>query len=126
VRARTDTSTSNLKNHASNCLPAHAVEAGQSSIEQFAHGSTYQKNLLRVYIDLWIATSYRPFLIVEDQYFVKIIAMLNPLADLPSPPTISRDIKEFLAIGQENLKAFVKVCTYAIPYLDTAHIFDIS
>jgi hypothetical protein len=116
---------SNLKNHASDCLPAHAVEAGQSSIEQFAGRSTYQKDLLCVYIDLWIATSYRPFLIMEDQYFIKIIAMLNPLADLPSPPTISHDIKEFLVIDQENLKAFVKVCTYAISYLGTAHIFNI-
>ena len=59
---------------------------------------------------LWAVTSYRPFAIVKDPYFTKIISMFNPAADLPSDSTISRDIKDFLSIGQENLQAYFKVC----------------
>lgn len=107
VRVRHDTSTSNLKNHADLCVGSRAVAPGQSTVEQFARGSTYQKELLRVYIGLWTATSYRPFTIVKDPYFIKIVQMFNPKAEIPSDTTISRDVKEFHKIGKVNLKAFI-------------------
>ena len=113
TRVRHDTSTSNLVNHANRC--DGTLDANQGSVEQFAHGSTYSKELLRVYVDLWTATSYRPFVIVDDPYFIKIIQMFNPKAELPSDSTISRDVKEFLQIGQDNLKAFIKVSKH-IPH----------
>ena len=87
---------------------------GQSTVEQFAHGSTYQKELLRVYMGLWTATSYRPFAIVKDPYFIKIVQMFNPKAELPSATTISRDVKEFHKIGQANLKTFIKTLPGAV------------
>ena len=111
---RHDTSTSNLKNHADLCSGSRALTPGQGTVEQFARGSTYSKELLRVYVGLWMATSYRPFTIVKDPYFIKIIEMFNPKADLPSDTTISRDIKDFFEIGQANLKAFIETIPGAV------------
>ena len=37
--------------------------------------------------------------------------MFNPTAQLPSDTTVSRDVKDFLKIGQENLKQYLRVRT---------------
>jgi hypothetical protein len=66
---------------------------------------------LRVFAALWTASSYRPFKIIEDRYFVRIIEMFNPEAakSLPSDTTVSRDVREFYDIGKENVKEYLKV-----------------
>ena len=110
VRARHDVSTSNLLNHVKSCEGRR--DPGQGTISNFAYGSTYSKELLRTYVALWSATSYRPFTIVEDPYFVKIISMFNPNASLPSDSTVSNDVRDFFQIGRKNLKAYIAVSTY--------------
>ena len=107
VRARHDVSTSNLNQHEKKCNGVR--EANQTSVTSFTHGSTYSKELLHVYVALWTATSYRPFTIAEDPYFVKIVKMFNPNAVLPSDTTVSKDIREFFQIGRKNLKTFIAV-----------------
>jgi hypothetical protein len=112
TRARYDTSTSNLGAHVAACAGTRAED--QKDIKAFAQGSTYQKELLRVYVGLWAASSYRPFSIVEDPYFVRIVQMFHPDAaqGLPSDTTISRDVKEYYTIGKENVKQYLKVRYY--------------
>lgn len=106
---RHDNSTSNLHNHVKSCNALRPADQG--TVTAFAQGSTYSKETLRVYVALWVATSYRPFAIVDDPYFKRIITMFNPTAQLPSDTTVSRDVKDFLKIGQENLKQYLRVRT---------------
>jgi hypothetical protein len=109
LRARHDTSTSNLVNHVDSCegmRPAH-----QGTVAPFAHGSTYSKEKLRVLCALWTSAHYRPFNIVNDSHFRDIIKLFNPAAaeSLPSVNTISRDVKEFYKLGKVNVKEFLLV-----------------
>jgi hypothetical protein len=109
LRARHDVATSNLVNHAKICDGSSTREQDQGTVAAFAYGSSYSAELLRVNLALWCATSYRPFLIVEDTYFQKTISLFNNQAKIPSDSTISRDVKDFYKIGKENLKAFIAV-----------------
>jgi hypothetical protein len=83
----------------------------QKTIDAFAQGSTYSKERLHAFVALWSASSYRPFTIAEDPYFVRIVGMFNPEAvkALPSDTTVSRSVMEFYAIGKENVKQYLKV-----------------
>jgi hypothetical protein len=112
LRARHDTSTSNLVNHVDSCEGARPAQ--QATVAAFAHGSTYSKERLRVLCALWTSAHYRPFNIVNDGHFRDIIGLFNPAAaqDLPSTNTISRDVKEFYRLGKENLKEFLSVCQF--------------
>lgn len=64
-----------------------------------------------MYLDLWVVCSHRPFVIVKDDYLVKILQMLNSRVVIPSDTTVSRDVKEIFALCQGNVKEFLLVRT---------------
>jgi hypothetical protein len=107
IRVCHNISTSNFHSHINSCNRKQG--SNQATVIAFAQGSTYQKDLLHVYTALWAATSYHPFAIVKDDYFIKIVAMFNPKAKLPSESTVTCDIQNFFKLGQENLKAYFQV-----------------
>ena len=108
-RACWDTTTSNLNNHILGCNRAvqKRVE-GASQGSQIA-GSTYTPERLRALIDIWLASSLRPFAIVDDAGFQEILRMFDPHILIPSQPTISRDVREMYVIARENLASFLEV-----------------
>lgn len=121
-RACYDNSTSNLTNHVRMCNAGRPKDQG--TIVHFAHGSTYTPERLRVLLDLWVATSSRPYSLVNDAGFQQILRMFHQNVAIPSESTISRDVKEIYSICRENLAAFIEVrgC-FALSTLARAHSF---
>ncbi len=89
VRARHDTSTSNLKNHALKCAPPK-----EGTIEEHVPGAKYSKALMRFKLTRWIARRNRPYAIVDDDELQDIFRMLYARVEVPSARTISRDVQE--------------------------------
>ncbi|KAI0309768.1 hypothetical protein OF83DRAFT_1039925, partial [Amylostereum chailletii] len=98
LRVRTDSSTSNLLSHTQSCGSETAPDL---SISAFAH------ERLHLYTDLWVACSHRPFVIIENEYLVKILKMFNSAAVIPSDSMVSRDVKEIFTVCQANVKKFL-------------------
>lgn len=89
---------------------AHAERPeNQASILPFAQGSTYSPELLRLYEVFWVVSASRPFSIVNDEWFIRILEMFNPQVERWSGMTIGRDVREFFKIGQKNLAALIAV-----------------
>jgi hypothetical protein len=82
---------------------------GDNSIELFAKGSTYDKYRLRLLMAKWSAKSHRPFLIARDSHFVEILKMFNLKVEIPSPTTISRDIREIHELTRLELAKRLQV-----------------
>ncbi len=106
TRARTDSSTSNLNGHVDVCDPI--PDDDQSSITQFAHGSTYNKAKFRFLTTAWVTTCFRPFAIVEDPPLQAMLTMLYARVDIPSSTTVSRDVKETFVISKEAVAAYLR------------------
>ncbi|THH18736.1 hypothetical protein EUX98_g8907 [Antrodiella citrinella] len=102
-RVRHDDSTSNLSRHIRICNPK--VLAPGTGIEQFAHGSTYNKAHFRFLIALWIARRHRPHAIVSDPELLQLFRMLYAKVEVPSPSTVSRDIREIFLMSRANVAA---------------------
>ncbi|KAJ3558298.1 hypothetical protein NM688_g1007 [Phlebia brevispora] len=100
-RMRWDDSTSNFIRHIWRCDGQLIPSA--SCIEDFAQGSTYSEECLRLTIALWICQRHRPFKIVQDPEFLAIVRMLYAKAKVPSASTVSRDIQEIFSVSQRSL-----------------------
>ncbi|KAJ7191947.1 hypothetical protein GGX14DRAFT_322203, partial [Mycena pura] len=99
-RARYDTSTSNLVNHASSCAPA----SGVSIIKKFTKGGDYPVGRFRLSLALWIAVRNRPHAILKDDELVEAFMSLQPNVHVPSDNTIARDIKLLVALTKPIVK----------------------
>jgi hypothetical protein len=108
TRVRHDRSTSNLNRHVERCS-SRLAPAGQR-INEFAHGSTYSKAELRYLITLWVSSCHRPFAIVNDPPLQRILKMLFAKVDIPSPSTVSREVKEAFMIAKKNVGSVLQVC----------------
>jgi hypothetical protein len=104
--ARHDDSTSNLVWHANKECPSlnENEKNNQLMVAQFARGSTYTPEKLRLAFVKWFAVKGRPMAIIEDEPLREILAMLHVGVDIKSADTASRDIKDVFRISQ----AFVK------------------
>ncbi|KAF8588340.1 hypothetical protein K439DRAFT_1335390, partial [Ramaria rubella] len=98
TRVRVDDSTSNLVSHKECCAPTQ--DAGQNSIQSFAHRSTYSTRRLQHLLILWVACRHRPYTIVHDPELIEIFKMLYELVQIPSPWTLSHDIQEVFDVSQ--------------------------
>ncbi|THH16802.1 hypothetical protein EUX98_g9241 [Antrodiella citrinella] len=98
TRARWDDSTSNLLRHVKDCSPT-LPKAGQA-INDFAHGSTYNKAQFRYLLSLWVARRHRPYAIVQDDELVQAFRMLYSRVEIPSAMTVSRDVQEIFKHAQ--------------------------
>ncbi len=106
TRARTDSSTSNLTDHVEICDPQRAHD--QSSIAEYASGSSYNKAKFRFLTTAWVATCYRPFAIVDDPPLQAMFKMLYAKVDIPSSKTVSRDVKEAFTISKADVAAYLQ------------------
>lgn len=101
IRNRRDTSTGNLARHVSAC--ASTVVPEHKSIASFAHGSTYTKPSFRYLVAKWIFRNHRPFSIIQDQELMQMLRMLYAKVEVPSPNTVSRDVREVFALSRKQV-----------------------
>lgn len=107
MRIQHDESTSNLVCHSDRCTPRATTTI--SSIASFAQGSTYLYPKFCVKLALWVACRHRPFLIVEDEELIDIFMDLNNRVEVPSPITVSRDVKEIFQISRVKVAEILQV-----------------
>lgn len=110
VRARWEGSTSNLRRHVKKC-DDQSLPAGQGQITDFAAGSTYTREKLRLLLVRWISRRFRPYAIVADPELIEIFEMLYARVEIPSPSTLSRDVREVYDITSVKVGEFLKVCS---------------
>ena len=102
-------STSNLLRHVRTCEPPETPES--ETLAAFASGATYSKAKYRYLLALWCARRHRPFSIVEDPEFRRIVRMLYARAETPSRISVSRDIQHLLGHARTRLIARLGVCS---------------
>jgi hypothetical protein len=107
MRVRHDRSTSNLNRHVDRCCGKIAPD-GQR-INDFAHGSTYNKADFRYQTMLWVTQYHRPFVIVEDPPLQRMFKMLYAKVEIPSASTVSRDVKQAFLIAQKHVGKILQV-----------------
>lgn len=112
-RACYDMTTSNLHSHVVMCNAVAAHDDVFVAIAANLPGSTYSPERLRALIDIWLASSSRPFALVNDAGFQDILHMFDRHVSIPSDHTISRDIREMYFIVWENLARFLEVCYFS-------------
>ena len=107
MRARHNDSTSNLKRHVDTC--DGKIVYDEASITSFTHGSTYNKGFFQLLLVLWVARRARPFVIIQDPEFQRILRMLYGRVEIPSVNTLSSRLKETHAIAQLHVIEILKV-----------------
>lgn len=107
MRVRHDDSTSNLFGHVKRCEGKDA--SPQTKINDFAHGSTYDKGTFRYLLVSWVARRHRPFAIIEDEELQKLFRMLYSRVEIPSASTLSRDVKETFVLAKRHVSEVLKV-----------------
>lgn len=58
---------------------------------------------------LWIVRRHRPFSIVADPELIEILTDLNNKVIVPSPTTLSRDVREFFVISRLKVGSILQV-----------------
>jgi hypothetical protein len=66
----------------------------------------------RAEIVRWVAENKRPFKIVSDRGFKSLMKTGRPDYRLPSPQTVSRDVKHVFANVRKRIAKMLKVCWY--------------
>jgi hypothetical protein len=64
---------------------------------------------LRVEIVRWVAESKRPFKVVSDRGFQSLMKTGRPGYYIPSPATVSRDVKKVFANAQKQIAKMLQV-----------------
>ena len=106
-RTRHNESTSNLKCHVHQCMPANSVKAKQLSV--FVQGLTYHPATHHMKVALWVARHHCPFAIIKDPELLNIFHDLNNKCTTPSASTVSRDIKEIFQLTHKNVAQMLQV-----------------
>ncbi|KAI1787521.1 hypothetical protein LXA43DRAFT_857178, partial [Ganoderma leucocontextum] len=96
-------STSNLLRHVRTCEPPETPES--ETLTAFTAGATYSKAKFRFLLALWCTRRHRPFSVVEDPEFRRVIRMLYRRAEIPSRISVSRDIQHLLEHSRGHLIA---------------------
>jgi hypothetical protein len=76
----------------------------------FIHISYHMSN--RAHTARWCAESHRPFKIVKDREFGVLMKAARPGTNIPSPMTVSRDIKTAFDSSRERIDRILKVRPY--------------
>ena len=58
---------------------------------------------------LWVAQCHCPYAIVSDPELIDILTDLNIKVTVPSPSTVSRDVREIYAMSQKSIVAILQV-----------------
>jgi hypothetical protein len=83
------------------------AESGASDTHQ---PLSYSYSNHRALIAARCAASKRPFNLVADPYYIQEVEMLCPGAKLPSPATVSQDVKAMYGVGAEVVRDYFSVC----------------
>jgi hypothetical protein len=67
---------------------------------------------IRAEIVRWVAESMRPFNIVANQGFQTLMKMGRPGYYIPSPGTVSRDVKQVFVKCRQRVATMLQVSTY--------------
>lgn len=113
-RARTETShgTKNLQRTLAECNRRRGVDTDSSTnAQQTLHGSIsrYTPARHRAVIALRCASSHRPFESYADPFYLQEVELLRPGTKVPTPSTISRDVKTIYAQASKHVKDYFKV-----------------
>ena len=65
----------------------------------------------RAEIVRWVSESKRPFKIVEDRGFKKLMKTGRPEYYIPSPQTVSRDVKKVFVHARKRIAKMLQVCS---------------
>ena len=87
------------------------AESGPSDTRQ---PLSYSYSNHRALIAARCAASKRPFNSVADPYYVQEVEMLRPGTKLPSPATVSRDVKAMYGVGAEVVREYFLVCNLSV------------
>ncbi|GLB40085.1 putative protein dimerization activity [Lyophyllum shimeji] len=104
---RYDKSTSNLVRHGDRCTSFDSKEA--CALVAYVHGSSYTPEKLCMKLALWVSRRSRPFTIIADPELLDIFKDLNANVVVPSPQTVSRDVKEIYMLSREQVIEVLKV-----------------
>lgn len=66
------------------------------------------------HIARWCAESNRPLNIVKDRQFQELMMAGRPSTSIPSPKTVSRDIKLAFERSRQRIDKIMKVCTNCV------------
>ncbi|KAJ7442035.1 hypothetical protein FB451DRAFT_944207, partial [Mycena latifolia] len=100
----TSTGTSNLLKTARECDSDRGAVIVRSSA-----APEYSPAAHRAIIAMRTATSHRPFNFINDKYYKMEVEMLRPGAIIPSPSTVSRDLKLLYVELSRNVKSYFLV-----------------
>ncbi|KAF8328487.1 hypothetical protein F5887DRAFT_864088, partial [Amanita rubescens] len=124
-------STGNMRKHVRSCWGLPALEAADSAanaaevrtkivpgilrdgsiteaFERKGKGKTYSirahsRAEIKAEIVRWVCTSLRPFTIVSDEYFLSIVKTGRPEYYVPTPETVSRDVRLVFARTRQRI-----------------------
>jgi hypothetical protein len=131
-------STGNLRKHVKKCWGEHALEAAgetknanearttivqsilemgtiKSSFERKGNGKVsyshrqHTKAEMRLEIVRWVSESLRPFEIVKDSGFQRLMKTGRPEYYLPSPSTVSRDVRLVFVQTRKQIARMLQV-----------------
>ena len=114
------TSADNAKNanevRATTVMGALNPQSITAAFEQKGKGKVnyshrqHTKTEARAEIVRWVAESKRPFEIVADRGFQSLMKTGRPEYYIPSPTTVSRDVKKVFVNVRKRMAAMLQVC----------------
>ena len=141
-------STSNLRRHAKGCWGREAIEAADNTKDAFAARDAMAKAIprdgsltsvfarigkqdrvtyshrqhtraeVRVGIVRWVAENMRPFLIVKDRLLLSLLKTGRPDYHVPSPQTVSRDVKNVFVHCRQRIAKMLQVSVTSESVID--------
>ena len=86
------------------------------SHQSFTQGSTYTPHMLCMKLALWVA-QFHPYAIISDPELINILTDLNSKLIVPSPSTVSRDVREIYAMSWQRVVTILQVWFHYISVL---------
>jgi hypothetical protein len=88
---------------------SHRQHKNGSKVRRIPSIDTFLNKSYRAEIVLWVSESKRPFKVVKDRGFQKLMKTGQPEYHIPSPETISRDVKKVFLHVQKCMAKMLQV-----------------
>jgi hypothetical protein len=89
-------------------LSAILESAGKTKKVTYSH-TQHTKTETKAEIVRWVAESMRPFSMVADRGFLSLMKTGRPGMYIPSPSTVSRDVKQVFARSRKRIAKMLQV-----------------
>lgn len=106
VRACTDNSTHNLRDHIQGCTPE--IIGPSQMMKKFTSGCSYTRATFHVDILTWIANNCQPFSVVDDPELRSLFKTLHEGVVVPRPMAISADMKTFHSLCKDKVSNILR------------------